>query len=148
MTVTLERPADIGPVIIDGHTVILESAEENWAAFSPTIPGCIATGADRAETIENFRGALAAHIALLRDEGLPLPEPPNGPTFGQELRRCRDEIGLTQRALAEMIGRPQSMIARIEKGVAPELGTIQLIAAALGVTICVAPNGSVKITLN
>ena len=57
------------------YLVIYEQAEHNWAAYSPDVPGCIATGKTRAQVEHNFREALAFHFAGLRQEGLPIPEP-------------------------------------------------------------------------
>lgn len=57
------------------YLVILERAPENWAAYSPDVPGCVATGPTPEETLEHFRQALRLHLAGLREDGLPLPEP-------------------------------------------------------------------------
>ena len=57
------------------YLVIYEPAEENWAAYAPGVPGCIATGKSRAEVERTFREALAFHFEGLRQEGLPIPEP-------------------------------------------------------------------------
>ena len=55
--------------------VIFEKANENLSAYSPDLPGCIATGGTRQETEENIRAAIAMHINGLREDGLPIPEP-------------------------------------------------------------------------
>ena len=57
------------------YLVVYERAERNWAAYSPDVPGCIATGKTRAEVERVFREAFAFHLEGLRHEGLPLPEP-------------------------------------------------------------------------
>jgi len=57
------------------YTVIYERAEGNWAAYSPDVPGCMATGKTREEVERNFKEALAFHIEGLKEEGLPIPEP-------------------------------------------------------------------------
>ena len=57
------------------YLVIYERTENNWAAYSPDIPGCIATGKTREEVEQNYKEALAFHIEGLREEGLPVPEP-------------------------------------------------------------------------
>jgi predicted RNase H-like HicB family nuclease len=57
------------------YTVIYEKADGNWSAYSPDVPGCMATGKTRAEVEKNFRDALAFHIEGLKEEGLPIPEP-------------------------------------------------------------------------
>ena len=57
------------------YLVIYEHAESNWAAFSPDVPGCIATGKTREEAERNFREALLFHFGGLLEENLSLPEP-------------------------------------------------------------------------
>jgi predicted RNase H-like HicB family nuclease len=57
------------------YLVIVESAEDNFAAFSPDLPGCVATGATREETLRSMRAAIQMHLQGLREDGLPLPEP-------------------------------------------------------------------------
>jgi predicted RNase H-like HicB family nuclease len=49
--------------------------ENNWGAYSPDVPGCIATGETMEEAQENFREALEFHFEGLKLQGLPLPKP-------------------------------------------------------------------------
>ncbi|HUV44891.1 MAG TPA: type II toxin-antitoxin system HicB family antitoxin [Dehalococcoidales bacterium] len=57
------------------YLVIFEKADGNYSAYSPDVPGCIATGTTRQETEENIREAIRFHIEGLREDGLPFPEP-------------------------------------------------------------------------
>jgi len=57
------------------YLVIFEKAEDNYSAYSPDIPGCIATGATRDEAEKNIRQAISFHIKGLVEDGLPIPEP-------------------------------------------------------------------------
>ncbi len=57
------------------YLVVYERAENNWAAYSPDVPGCIATGKTRTEVEQHFREALEFHLEGLRQDGLPAPEP-------------------------------------------------------------------------
>ena len=43
--------------------------------ISPDLPGVIAAGDSRQETETLMIEAMAAHIAILQQEGLPVPEP-------------------------------------------------------------------------
>jgi HTH-type transcriptional regulator/antitoxin HipB len=53
--------------------------------------------------------------------------------IGEEVRRLRIERGLSQQQLAERIGLPQSVIARLQAGgVEPRLSTLDRVAEALG----------------
>ncbi len=57
------------------YLVIFEKANGNYSAYSPDIPGCIATGTTRNEAEKNIREAISFHIEGLKEDGLPLPEP-------------------------------------------------------------------------
>ena len=57
------------------YTIIIERARENYAAYVPDLPGCIATGDSREEVTRNIREAVELHLETLREEGLPIPEP-------------------------------------------------------------------------
>ena len=57
------------------YVVIYEHTENNWAAYSPDVPGCMATGKTREEVEANYKEALAFHLEGLKLEGLPVPEP-------------------------------------------------------------------------
>lgn len=57
------------------YLVIFEKANGNYSAYSPDVPGCIATGTTRQETEENIREAIRVHIEGLREDGIPFPEP-------------------------------------------------------------------------
>jgi len=60
---------------VSRYLVIFEKADGNYSAYSPDVPGCIATGTTRQETEENIREAIRFHIEGLREDGLPFPEP-------------------------------------------------------------------------
>ena len=57
------------------YLVIFEKADKNYSAYSPDIPGCIATGTTRQEAEENIKEAITFHLEGLASEGLPTPEP-------------------------------------------------------------------------
>jgi predicted RNase H-like HicB family nuclease len=57
------------------YAVVIERAAGNYSAYSPDVPGCVATGATREEARQEFREALAFHLEGLRESGEPLPEP-------------------------------------------------------------------------
>ena len=59
-----------------GYVVIFEGDEESgYSAYAPELPGVVAAGADRAETEQLMREAMAEHITILRNTGQPVPEP-------------------------------------------------------------------------
>ncbi len=57
------------------YLVIFEKANSNYSAYSPDIPGCIATGKTRNEAEKNIKEAISFHLEGLREDGLPVPEP-------------------------------------------------------------------------
>ena len=54
--------------------VVIEKANGNYSAYSPDLPGCVATGATREETEQNMYQAIELHIKGLLEDGLPVPE--------------------------------------------------------------------------
>ncbi len=57
------------------YLVIYEKAGDNYSAYSPDMPGCIATGTTHDEVEKSIREAISFHIEGLKEDGLPLPEP-------------------------------------------------------------------------
>ncbi|MFQ6035660.1 MAG: type II toxin-antitoxin system HicB family antitoxin [Sedimentisphaerales bacterium] len=55
--------------------VIIEKADGNYSAYSPDLPGCVATGKTSEETEQNMYEAIEMHIQGLRKDNLPVPEP-------------------------------------------------------------------------
>jgi predicted RNase H-like HicB family nuclease len=57
------------------YAVVIEKAKNNYAAYVPDLPGCVAT-AKTVEQVERLiREAIKIHIEGLREDGLPIPEP-------------------------------------------------------------------------
>ena len=57
------------------YLVVIEEAEGNLSAYSPDLPGCVATGMDTGELLQNMEGAIRLHLRGLAEDGLPAPEP-------------------------------------------------------------------------
>ena len=55
------------------YTIVIEKAGANYSAYSPDLPGCIATGDTIAEADAEMRQAIRFHIDGLREDGLPAP---------------------------------------------------------------------------
>jgi len=53
--------------------IIIEKAGENFSAYSPDLPGCIATGATREETERRMYEAVELHIEGLVEDNQPVP---------------------------------------------------------------------------
>jgi predicted RNase H-like HicB family nuclease len=52
-----------------------EHNRDGWWAYVPDLPGCTSFGRTREEVEQNAREAVAAHLALLRKTGRPVPQP-------------------------------------------------------------------------
>ena len=57
------------------YVIVIENAGANYSAYSPDLPGCVATGATPEETKTRMREAIEMHLAGLREDGLPVPPP-------------------------------------------------------------------------
>lgn len=57
------------------YCIVIEKTESGFAAYSPHIPGCIATGKDIAETEKNMNEAIDFHFDGFRADGLDIPRP-------------------------------------------------------------------------
>jgi predicted RNase H-like HicB family nuclease len=57
------------------YAVVIEQAENNYSAYVPDLPGCVATGDSIAETEQAIREAIEFHIEGLREDGAAIPQP-------------------------------------------------------------------------
>lgn len=57
------------------YAIVVEKAENNYSAYVPDLPGCVATGHTVEETEREIRGAIELHIEGLLEDGLPIPQP-------------------------------------------------------------------------
>ncbi|MGH7031421.1 MAG: type II toxin-antitoxin system HicB family antitoxin [Stellaceae bacterium] len=57
------------------YAIVVEKAGNNYSAYVPDLPGCIATGGTVAQTEQLIREAVELHLAGLREDGLPIPQP-------------------------------------------------------------------------
>ncbi len=53
--------------------IVIEDAGTNYSAYSPDLPGCVATGATPDEVKKNMCEAIQLHIRGLNEDGLPIP---------------------------------------------------------------------------
>jgi len=57
------------------YAIVIEKAADNYSAYVPDLPGCIATGATVAEAEKLIREGIKFHLAGLREDGVDPPEP-------------------------------------------------------------------------
>ncbi len=54
--------------------VIIEKAGKNYSAYSPDLPGCIATGKTQEEVALNMHEAIELHLQGMIEDKLPIPK--------------------------------------------------------------------------
>ncbi|MGB5354052.1 MAG: type II toxin-antitoxin system HicB family antitoxin [Woeseia sp.] len=55
------------------YAVVIESADNNFSAYVPDLPGCVATGSSVEEAEAQIRDAIFFHLDGLRADNLPIP---------------------------------------------------------------------------
>lgn len=71
----LAKPDSRTNIMQTKYLIVIEKTPNNVSAFSPDLPGCVATGATQAEVEERMREAIRMHIDGLREDGLEVPQP-------------------------------------------------------------------------
>lgn len=54
--------------------IVIEKTNNNYSAYSPDLPGCIATGETHEEAAFNMHEAIEFHVQGLIEDKLPIPE--------------------------------------------------------------------------
>ncbi len=57
------------------YTVVIERTPNNYAAYVPDLPGCVATAGTRRQVLKEIREAIEFHIEGMREDGELVPEP-------------------------------------------------------------------------
>lgn len=57
------------------YAIVVEKTANNYSAYVPDLPGCVATGRTVEETEREIREAIEFHIQGLREDGLLIPPP-------------------------------------------------------------------------
>jgi predicted RNase H-like HicB family nuclease len=54
--------------------IVIEKANGNYSAYSPDLPGCVATGKTHDQATRNMYEAIEMHVRGLIEDELPVPE--------------------------------------------------------------------------
>ena len=54
--------------------IVIEKAKGNFSAYSPDLPGCVATGRTKDQAAKNIHEAIELHIQGLKEDHLPIPK--------------------------------------------------------------------------
>jgi predicted RNase H-like HicB family nuclease len=63
------------------YLIIVEKTETGYSAFSPDLPGCVATGKNRDEVEQAMRDAIQFHLDGMREDGEIIPVPHSYSTY-------------------------------------------------------------------
>ena len=61
--------------------IVVEKTATGFSAYSPDLPGCVATGPTREEVEREMKDAIDFHLEGLRAEGELVPEPSSYSTY-------------------------------------------------------------------
>ncbi len=65
------------------YLLVIETTATGFSAYSPDLPGCVATGETRAQCVEQMREAIDFHIEGLRAEGETVPPPSSSVAYAE-----------------------------------------------------------------
>lgn len=54
--------------------IVIEKANGNYSAYSPDLPGCVATGKTHQAVERNMHKAIEIHVLGLLEDNLPVPQ--------------------------------------------------------------------------
>ncbi len=57
------------------YLVVVEQTDSGFSAYSPDVPGCVATAPSRADVEREIADAISFHLEGMQAEGLDLPTP-------------------------------------------------------------------------
>jgi predicted RNase H-like HicB family nuclease len=57
------------------YAVVIEKVTDNYSAFVPDLPGCVATGETIATVEAEISAAIRFHLDGMQEDGLPIPTP-------------------------------------------------------------------------
>ena len=63
------------------YLIVIERTTTGYSAYSPDLPGCIATGSTQEEIEREMKGAIAFHLDGLKAEGMDIPVPSSSSSY-------------------------------------------------------------------
>jgi predicted RNase H-like HicB family nuclease len=55
--------------------VVIEKTDNNYGAYVPDLPGCVAVGETKSEVLQLIHEAIELHLESMQKEGISAPEP-------------------------------------------------------------------------
>ena len=99
------------------YAVVFERGANNYSAYCPDVPGCVAAGSDWHEITTMIREALEFHIETLAADGDPLPQ---AAMSVSEAMRYHSEVEVDSSGEQMEI---DATVAMVEISVPPEEGS-------------------------
>ena len=57
------------------YTVLIEKEKNNYGAYVPDLPGCVAVAETKDELVKLIHEAIELHLESMKEENIPIPEP-------------------------------------------------------------------------
>lgn len=57
------------------YAIVIEKSDNNYGAWVPDLPGCVATGKTVDVVQKRIQEAVEMHLAGMREDGDPIPQP-------------------------------------------------------------------------
>ena len=54
--------------------IVIEKSETGYSAYSPDLPGCVATGETEAEAEHRMYEAIELHVQGMEEDNIPIPK--------------------------------------------------------------------------
>jgi predicted RNase H-like HicB family nuclease len=77
----VEQRFEAGRIEAMKYLIVIEQTATGYSAYSPDLPGCIATGSTRDEVEREMKGAIAFHLDGLKAEGMAIPQPSSSSSY-------------------------------------------------------------------
>lgn len=75
--------------LADRYLILIEGGPpSNYSAWSPDLPGCVATGQTLEQVEKQMREAIAFHLQGLAEEGAPIPDPSGSGVYVERKARA------------------------------------------------------------
>jgi predicted RNase H-like HicB family nuclease len=56
------------------YLIVIEPTDSGFSAYSPDVPGCVATARTQPDVERAMQDAIRFHLAGLREDGQPIPQ--------------------------------------------------------------------------
>ena len=63
------------------YLIVIEQTATGYSAYSPDLPGCIATGSTRDDVEREMKDAIAFHLDGLKAESMATPQPSTSSSY-------------------------------------------------------------------